>query len=207
MGQHENRIEACRTCHVVGKEKCVLKRQAEPVETGVHMQRAGVIATLGDRCHPEGELLLGGEDRHQIIVEDLPFLPLPDARQHEDACLRRIGAQGGALGDRRHEEIARARMIKGRTAILDAKPVSIGLDDSRGPRPAGAPFHVPPIIGESTEIDGEPQWRVLEGVCFVFGEAVFEVVCHAMRPVDLERVGTLQHRRTNRYRFLQGTRL
>lgn|GEM_PF-6021471 len=82
-------------------------------------------------------------------------------------------------------------MVKRRAAILDTKPVGIRFHDSRRPRLAGALLHVAPIVGERAEIDGKPQRRVLESVGFVFGKAVFEVVCHAMRPVDLEPVRTL----------------
>ncbi|MNE30142.1 hypothetical protein D3C80_1236430 [compost metagenome] len=75
-------------------------------------------------------------------------------------------------------------MVQGGAAILDTEAVSIGLDDSRRPRLAGPLLHVPPVIGQRAKIDGQPQRCVLESVGFCFGESLFEVVCHAMRPVD-----------------------
>ncbi|MNE30141.1 hypothetical protein D3C80_1236420 [compost metagenome] len=79
MRQNQNGIETRRPCHVVGQKQGVVERQPEAIKTGIDMQRAGMVATLGHRRHPEGQLFLGGQHRHQIIVEDLPFLALPDS--------------------------------------------------------------------------------------------------------------------------------
>ncbi|MNL37008.1 hypothetical protein D3C87_1591280 [compost metagenome] len=79
MGEHQNRIETRRPGHVVCQKQRVVQRQAKPVEAGIHMQRAGVFAAFGNRRHPEGELFLRGQNRHEIIIEDLTLLALPDA--------------------------------------------------------------------------------------------------------------------------------
>ncbi|MNY18805.1 hypothetical protein D3C86_1522100 [compost metagenome] len=79
MRQHQNRVETRRPRHVVGQKQGVVERQPQTVEAGIHMQRAGVVTTLGNRRHPEGKLLLGGQNRYQIIVENLAFLALPYA--------------------------------------------------------------------------------------------------------------------------------